>query len=410
MEDEGIFVGSGDIRVDKTRALEILQKYQVPDAGYFAASWVRCAVAADAQSIHISGDKSEFNIKFKGKSFTRSELEHLYDGLLGQQRNDRLKELGLGVLTALRSTPRKITLRSGGTRLEVSEVGKETISPTSGDHDETAISVWWKSQSPDWRTPLTAERVCALTPCPVWIEESQLQRLPPSQDSLNIQKGEANGWVCPWPFSEDGESRLWIYRHGVLVQELSAKLPLPVLALVSDAKLKLNASQTGIIRNQRWEKLLRLLAREQISLLEPFLKEQKNNFADIPQQLTGTASRQAWSSRGSWQNILSTPEGWSSTPLKERPLARAGIIADWLHQCAANLLGSNEWIETVPLLLMPDGGTASLREVRATQDRLGSVPFSRQRKNNLETGTVWCPSPRDLRWLRLHFGHAVREV
>ncbi|MFH1723673.1 MAG: hypothetical protein ABII00_03515 [Elusimicrobiota bacterium] len=422
MEEEGVFVGSGGLRVARERALEILKDYRVPEAGFFALSWLRCAIAAGASSVRLSGKAGGFSIRFKGKAFTAEDLDRVYDGVLGGGSDGRLKELGLGLLTALRSEPASITVVSGEggarVRLELAKLGGETVSPEKGSDADTVVSVRWgrASRAPDWRGLLARERVCALAPCPVLIDDAELPRLPCPPDAAAFAQGKARGWQRPWPFSEHGESRLWIYRHGVLVQETTLELPLPVLGLVEDAKLSLDIAQSHVVREARWGKLLRLLGREELRLLRKVLAGHERDFTGLPERLEPAAAFADWTSRGSWQNLLGTPEGWDAEELQERPLARAGLITDWLHRCAANLAAAKaggperESLEAAPLFLTPGGGTASLAEVRATHERLGTVPYSLRRGTGLEPGTLWCPSPRELGWIRLHFGQAVREV
>jgi len=422
MDEEGVFAGSGGFRISKERALEMLRDYRVPEAGFFAVSWLRCAVAAGAPSVRLSGSSREFSIRFSGRAFCSRELERVYDGVLGEDANDRLQELGLGLLTALSSSPASITVVSGEgearARLELRGLGGERVSPEPGSGSGTVVAVRWdrSSRVPDWRSLLSRERACALTPCPVFIDDAELERLPCPPSAAGFTLGEVSGWQRLWPFSEGGESRLWIYRLGVLVAETTAELPLPVLGLVDDPKLRLDIQQSKVVREARWDKLLRLLGREQDRLLADVLAGHDGDFAGLARRLAGETEAKEWASRGSWRSLLGTPEGWDAAEFRKRSLARAGLAADWLHQCAANLTEAGtrdprrKILETAPLFLTPGGETAALAEIRETHQRLGTVPYSRQRKTGLETGTVWCPSPRELGWIRLHFGQAIREV
>ena len=137
----------GSFRVDRSRALEKLMNFQLPDPTFFPLPLVRCAVASGATRLLLRFSGREVVMEFVGKPFSADELRDPYSCLLEERGSElrRNRELATALLTALRLSPNSITVDSGEgparVRLTVLSLREESVASLPGEENVTRVLV-----------------------------------------------------------------------------------------------------------------------------------------------------------------------------------------------------------------------------------------------------------------------------
>lgn len=106
---KGELLATGRFRVDRRRALQKMERFQLADPLAYTLELVAAAVCAGASAIHVENDSDDFALRWEGEAPTRDELDGLFDHLFARAPEGRaraLQHLALGVLGALGQAPR----------------------------------------------------------------------------------------------------------------------------------------------------------------------------------------------------------------------------------------------------------------------------------------------------------------
>lgn len=117
----GEIVGRGRFRVDRRRALDKMEKFQLEDPYRYVLELLAAARCAGATRVDVYNDSDDFIVTWDGKLPTRDELETLFDRLFGEADSPHgamLQHLALGAIAANGLKPRWL-------RLDRSELGEE---------------------------------------------------------------------------------------------------------------------------------------------------------------------------------------------------------------------------------------------------------------------------------------------
>lgn len=454
-------IGAGSFKVDRDRALDKLMRFQLPDATLFVLPLVRCAVAAGASSVSISATGGQVSVRFDGRPFSEAELQDPYGCLFDRHapENRPHRELAIALLSALRLEPSSISLLSGppGRRfhLQVWSPVKETLEASDSQSQETTVSV---------RIGIFA--VKALLPrlfpflerCPVpLIVEGTPRAGPDDPDGQFFQSAERRGWVGV-PADISTESPLTVHCLGVKVAPVRVVLrgkPPEVQGVqaegwVDDPQFTLNASQTGVARNARFNAAVEDLSRAAKELLGKTARRQRERLKPLgPILLEGWRNRNSASLEGwhyYWQyrldkgSIWDQPGFWlrAAAPVNEiifpalcrhpsrhretiAAIRREARATAWLRETAAGLLtdpdkqGGQPLLRDLweaPLFFGVDGAPLSALELRDQRLKLGYIPASRDPSPDKDWpfSIVWLASDSDEAVLRRLFGDDVRDL
>lgn len=111
-------LATGRFRVDRRRALEKMEKFQLADPRAYTLELVAAAVFAGATRIDVRNDSDDFEITWEGDGPTREELDGIFDHLFAKPTTPRagmLQHLAVGVLGALGQAPTWVRVDRGGT-------------------------------------------------------------------------------------------------------------------------------------------------------------------------------------------------------------------------------------------------------------------------------------------------------
>ena len=210
----------GGFRLDRRRALEKMERFQLADPWAWVIELVAAAVAGGATAVTLESDADDLRVRWDGAMLTRAELDGLFDALFGTPRSPRerlLQHLAVGVLGALGREPRHVHVLRG----PHAEAGEPSLRMIVDDPAET--------RAEDHPHPGVGTEV--------WV------RLAVGLDVL--------GRVVTGLFTERPEARLVRRRAGwspipVLVNGRAVDPPIPERALVAGEELWLVPAPAGV--------------------------------------------------------------------------------------------------------------------------------------------------------------------
>lgn len=124
---EALLVGAGAFRVDRSRMVEKLAKYQTGDPDGFLLPWLRLAVASGATRLELNLRETGLELHFDGEPLAATYCADPFEALAGEEdaagEAQRHRHLAWGLLNLLPLSPRAVVGRSGGARLLVEPKG-----------------------------------------------------------------------------------------------------------------------------------------------------------------------------------------------------------------------------------------------------------------------------------------------
>ncbi|OGR57767.1 MAG: hypothetical protein A2X36_03345 [Elusimicrobia bacterium GWA2_69_24] len=429
-DSDAVLVETGAFRVDRSRALDKIMRFQLPDPGMFLLPWVRAAVASGATAVWFRRVSGGIELRCDGRPWTRKELSDPYRHLFeAEADSERGRHLAVGLLGALRLKPRRITVVSGAgaarTALATRSLAEETLSERREPGEKnTVLTVEWggwpaRPPSPDPASYLMDR--CGLSPIPIWVDEREVPRLGPAGDpyGLYFEEELARGWLSV-PHLPAPATRLEAYTLGVYINDgLEFTLPkVQTLGGIHCDAFRLNASQSGVVRDETFDRVRELAARRSLELLD---KAAARHTLDFPLAVrlildggldslwrrmvggdeAGAAAPRMWR-RALW--AVSGVDAGVRADLLER-LRRSARVTAWLREACTRLLPAAGPEPDDPILLRlratplhfdSDGQTFSWARLQELGLSPKGDPLSSPAK-----GTSWAggPASRSLREL-----------
>lgn len=261
---EPVHAGSGTFRVDRARALAVLRRYQLPEPSDFLLPWLRLAVASGAREARLKRLAWGLELRFGGEPLPAERLKNPLDCLFSEEEGAgeaRFPHLLAGMQAALRFAPWRLVLCSGAgarrARLAIAPDGQERFSAGEPGEDTVLQVVWrgWFTGRLTHRCLERARSAAALLPIPLLIDGEPA-----------ASGGDGEG------FLEDGvrgrivfsrgllESSIRFCKYGVAAARLPHRSSSPRFrADVNDDRLRLTASQSGILRDASFSRVLEIV-------------------------------------------------------------------------------------------------------------------------------------------------------
>lgn len=311
-DEDGVLVGGGAFKVDREHALEKLKRYQLPAGVGGWLLWARCAAACGADEFEEKGSLTGLTMSFHGRPFSHAELEDPFSAIFGGHvpGRERRLALALGLLQAVKCDPKEVTVTSGTgadrTRLILRSLDDQAVVPCWEDEERTVLSVRWGMAS-EVHDRFYAGSV-SLGPSPLHGDRLRSSNAAssewPADAALGwaFRLGCARGRLALPAFYTPPDSTLYLYKHGVFVCEHRELFPwAKVRAWVNDDKLKLSASQTGVVREARHKSLMRLVRSE----AEAMLLKAAQGYPDLHERAQSLMrddadARAVWEKRFKW--------------------------------------------------------------------------------------------------------------
>lgn len=405
-EEEGVFVGSGSFLIDRSRALDKLMRFQLPNPSAFALAWARCAAAGGASHFTVVADGGTLTATFDGRPLTKAELEDPYRCLFENRtaESDRNRQLAVGLLSVLRLKPDALRITSGNATkrvcLNVESLEKEEFTD-AGEGEGTVVEVSWTDIG-NANARLAADMVragCVLSALEVSVNGTALPAWTESAEERQYFQGDATrGWVAV-PREATDDSELDLYWHGTLIEKVTMKLPLvQIRGAVNDDAFTLNASQSGVVRDARFDAALKRLAEPSRQLI--LATARSLAAAPVGPTLRDSYYRRKWretleEGRENDYNrpfdtvvnaaqVLWTMASTLDVPAKEAAVTGRAQAVRWMRRLCAKRLrprsqaSKDEVLNALwsaPLYLDAYGSALSLDDLAAQQKRLSYVPF-----------------------------------
>lgn len=259
--------GTFTLALDK--ALEKLEKFQLPDPRFYILQWIQAIVASGAENIWITSKNTDtipltLRILFDGPGYTEQELGHLYDHvfLSGRDRSvDRLRELALGWLSASSLHPDTLKITSNGWSRTHKPDGLKTkgdlASAPWAEGSNHCLEIFY-AQSYGIKEIITTH--CAEVPIPVFLDQDQVSRPGISTGvpwpNRSFENANTQG-VMGATYGTDAKTQLTFLRYGVsFISRVEPDLKPAVMLRVSDPTLSKNVSQTDLVRDEAYEEFL----------------------------------------------------------------------------------------------------------------------------------------------------------
>lgn len=421
-------VGAGVFKVDRARALEKLMRFALPDAAFGALLLVRCAAACGATSLSIRREaRGKLEVSFDGEGFSPEELAHPYEPLFKRQteKTRRGRELATALLTLLRLEPQEVLVRSGpkGARARLRACRGEPESVMEIDDARTDTAVLFnpgpKTPRKLWGTAFeeSLKRSTRMAEMPLFLDGERLPHGLPAgwqEQGVPVAGDGLRGWVAI-PEAWADASTVDFYKLGVLVG--TAELQLSAAGLVGRVDcddFRLNASQTSVVRDERYRKAVAALNDAAQRLSAEMAAQQKRRAPTTARLLADPELRGVWvreterslSARSdtllsALGRFLSEPGGVDRS--LERDLKEDVRRSVWLRETAARGRKAKEPdpAALAPTFLGADGRLISYSQLSMAVSGLGYLPFSQGLWEGVRLAypVLWLATEAERAWL-----------
>ena len=388
----GVLVGSGSFKVDRGRALEKLGLYQLPDATMFVLPLLRFAAAAKAAAVTVDARLGRLVVDARDAELAGEALDDPWAALFDDEAGAARQQLAIGLLASLRTRPTKVVvscplgsvvvrsvddhervggeLLPGGVRIEV-EWGLSRVLAWSGSR----AAAHARAAAGTGRVALRVQRKL--------VEALDFEHDLPS---LAFEEAAVRGRIqVPLPLAFS--STLDIHHLGVRAARTRVNThPAQVRGILDADGVGLNLSQTGVVRDPRFDAMLEGLREPILRLIDKVLPEHMATFPRVARAVVDGAGP-----RGLWKSYLDHPGGSDGPARRLKLRARRGLaglglrdssgdglirtafVAAWLRMTVGNLPGDHP-LRDAPLYFAADGGTLSLRRLEQLRQERGKIP------------------------------------
>lgn len=396
-------VASGQFRIDRRRALELLGRFQLPSPLLFPLPWVRAAVACGAEKIEATDGPDGFELRFfERRPYVPEELACVLDSLPAEQADPRVRELARGCLSALAASKgSSISVRSGPARarhgLTLTAV-EDACAPVEEAEARTVMEVRW---GPGGRPEGFGEALKTLR------RSCRPRLLRFAGEDATVGGLPGGGWEA---FSSDGlegwlaegvrgrEARIFPLKLGVACRPFDAWLEGPqAWVLVDDPALSLTVDQTSVAQDEAFERLLARLRPPVAAMAVRRLKELSNALPELGGWLRDPQAYALWKEsfapdRGDDGGVeLAVQRAFAldagSAAGRRQELRRWAPIVAWLRDSARRVLADERAARTpleralweTPLYLTLDGLPVTVSELEGQRRRFSRLTVGERR-------------------------------
>ncbi|MBI5245486.1 MAG: hypothetical protein HY922_17625 [Elusimicrobia bacterium] len=437
-EKDEFLISKGSFLVDRERALSKLMRFQMPDARMFLLPLAQAAVASGARRLCVSPQAGGIELSFDGCPWRAPDLKDPYgclfeDDLKGERARHR--ELAVGLLSVMRLKPEHVSIAfSDGTAdhaLYVKSVTEEhlesdlVVSPLTAASERygqrVRMLIFVSMPGPFQREIEHLERACRHCPCAVEVDGRLVNPIPdPCEARLRLAFSkdgiEGEALLSPRTLAL---SRVELLTYGIRVAVEQMKLPsVQVSAWLRHDGFRKNISQTGIVKDERYEAAAALLRHEAEKLLLNAMREAGLLCKGVGRALRDPRQHERWIP---WETTGLA--GWLSGA-RERILADDSIermslvVAAARQTCLSRKAelwkgdGLLSMLTQAPLFFDVHAQPLSLGVIEDQRRWLGGVPFLPHLSDQVSEGLAvpWAVSAADKRFLEEFFGADARRL
>jgi hypothetical protein len=448
-----VFVGKGSFRVDRSRALEKLMRFQLPNAWMYPLPWVQAAVACGASRIFISAPFSGFEFAFYGRSWDPEDIQDPYRHLFEEDPDGsktRYRELAVGLLSVLRLNPERVSVMFSCAgkefALNVRSVTEERLEPLAGCPlkdmstkygSRINLSIWVQlsagSRIGRGETQYLAD-YCRRCPIPITLSGSSLAEPSKEPETLIRRRFSHEGVEGELALRHQWieNSRLEFVIRGVRVATEHPRLPgAQGDGYIRDDAFKKSLSQMGVVKESRYQAALLRAGAQSVELLRDCIAWAWKLAPTVAPCLRAVNGHNLWmpwigaSFRENLKDLL-LPHGHGAMPEAPLPEDWPGMLVPaasrvyWMSVLMTTLRyaclrlrddmlagkdGVPDMLWDAPVLFDTSGKPLTLKTVTDVSRCLGHVPYL-EGSTPGPTGslaTAWIVRPPDLQFLQAFF-------
>ncbi|MBI5201489.1 MAG: hypothetical protein HY925_07895 [Elusimicrobia bacterium] len=396
-----VFVGSGQFRIAREKALEKLQTFQLDNPAKFLLPWARAAAAAGAKRVNVSVGLADVALEHDGRPFAPEHVADPFGALFDRREDAAAVQAATGILAALRAGPSWIALESGGRRAEIR--GLADVRVSSGKPGSRIRATW-----PVWNifgSVLIGQAVTLLKEAvgdrfELSFDGDRFRSPASGEPGLPLKQFTTGGVRGELRASPAGTfpSKLDIRYLGVKCCDVAIwTWPCSMLGWLDSDELTLAVSQASIVRDEKFDALLKTMCDPGLRLLKEAGAEYAGLFREAAKLVHGRGLEPVWRSHNRYRHRQHPHEGAidprSILPIPGREtVARASKLAWWFR-------ASRNAEPDLPLWFSADGGALSTRQVTELANERGEtrMTFERGGGGADAKNTVWLVSSGDVR-------------
>ncbi|TBR24322.1 hypothetical protein EPO15_04265 [bacterium] len=240
-DGDGELVERGTFRFDPAAAAEKLAEYQLPDARDFLVPWLRAAGASGAKRVSAGVVDGALTFSFDGDAPSPAALSDLVSGLLGAEGGEAERHLAYGAL-ALR-------------RLEPGSVA------AAREDGRTVIRVRWAGGGPAAAALKRLRAAYGMSETELTIDGEPVPDPAKAPEPVKAWRGTRTRVALFEDVLSPGDGRMRVYVRGALAEEVPVSLGGRYTAYVANDRFALSLSQSAVIKDARFGKVVRRLER-----------------------------------------------------------------------------------------------------------------------------------------------------
>jgi hypothetical protein len=274
LRSEGRLTASGEFRLDRDKAREKMQKFQLRDPHHYVLEFVQAAHLLGADDIRFDIDADEMRVQLTNVSVTADDLEDIYDAVFSASTDPRtraLRHLAIGLNAAQAMEPSVVRVKSVRDDQKVTleiRAGEEVMTEEAvqpGD-DHTTIYLretfrashlldFFRNLRGDLAEKTALREGCASSTRAIHLDGERISLGPTLSEEVvgqaEIETPHERGVIGILPHGAAIE--ITILQNGVKVVEHRMKARLVAArAVIESDRLTKNLSQSAFVEDEGW--------------------------------------------------------------------------------------------------------------------------------------------------------------
>lgn len=239
-EEEGELVERGTFSVDMAVAAEKLADFQLADAADFLIPWLRAAVASHAKRVSAGIVDGALTFQFDGDAPDPAVLGDLVSGLM-VDGGPAARHLAYGALALQRLSPDALH--------------------AACEDGLTVLRVRWARRGPEAKALRRLREAYGMTRTVLTIDGEPVPDPAQADSPVKTWKGARMRGAVFADGAAAGDGRLRLYVFGALVETVPVNMGGRFTAHVTNDRFALSMSQSSVVKDARYEKVVRRLER-----------------------------------------------------------------------------------------------------------------------------------------------------
>ncbi|QDG50895.1 hypothetical protein FIV42_09165 [Persicimonas caeni] len=283
LRSEGSLAARGEFGLDRAKAREKMQKFQLRDPHHYVLQFVQAAHLLGTSVIRVTIDADEMEMHLNQAPLDRQDLERLYDAPFSSRVDPKtraLRHLAIGLTAAQAMEPAVVQLDilrdAQRLRLEIGPNGEEFIEEAyePGEHEgEVRIYLrekfrashlvdFFRNLAGDLAEKAALRQYCAHSSRHIYLDGERISfgpMLPAAVvGRVDFETEHERGLIGMLP--DDEETRVTILQNGVEVVEHRMKPDLVAYrAVIESDRLTKNLSQSAFVEDTDWKRFVEMV-------------------------------------------------------------------------------------------------------------------------------------------------------